>query len=413
MNLSAFVARRYLFSKKSHNIINVISGISLVGVAVCTMALVIVLSVFNGFDDLIKSMFSNFDPDIKITPAQGKVLEPQDDKLAAALQLDCIDVACETLEENVLLEYDKHQNPGIVKGVPETYPQLTGVDSLVINGTFTLDDGHRPMAVVGAGLAYYLSVNINFLSPVFIYVPKRNGRISMNPERAFSKSYIYPSGVFAIQQEIDTRYMLVPLDFARKLLEYSTQASAIEIKLKPGINTDKARDLIAQTIGPEYVVRTQYQQHELLYKVMKSEKFAIYLILTFILLIGSFNMIGSLAMLIIDKKNDIKTLSHIGLSKQGIRRIFASEGRLISIGGAVVGLLLGLLVCWLQQTFGFLKLDSMGSFVISNYPVKMMWTDFVLVLVTVVGIGLLASWYPIRLFTKRYLSDFPDEADGE
>ena len=413
MNLSAFVARRYLFSKKSHNIINVISGISLVGVAVCTMALVIVLSVFNGFDDLIKSMFSNFDPDIKITPAQGKVLEPQDDKLKAALQLDCIDVACETLEENVLLEYDKHQNPGIVKGVPETYPQLTGVDSLMINGTFTLDDGHRPMAVVGAGLAYYLSVNINFLSPVFIYVPKRNGRISMNPERAFSKSYIYPSGVFAIQQEIDTRYMLVPLDFARKLLEYSTQASAIEIKLKPGTNTDKARDLIAQTVGPEYVVRTQYQQHELLYKVMKSEKFAIYLILTFILLIGSFNMIGSLAMLIIDKKNDIKTLSHIGLSKQGIRRIFASEGRLISIGGAVVGLLLGLLVCWLQQTFGFLKLDSMGSFVISNYPVKMMWTDFVLVLVTVVGIGLLASWYPIRLFTKRYLSDFPDEAEGE
>ena len=413
MNLSAFVARRYLFSKKSHNIINVISGISLVGVAVCTMALVIVLSVFNGFDDLIKSMFSNFDPDIKITPSQGKVLEPQDDKLAAALQLDCIDVACETLEENVLLEYDKHQNPGIVKGVPETYPQLTGVDSLVINGTFILDDGHRPMAVVGAGLAYYLSVNINFLSPVFIYVPKRNGRISMNPERAFSKSYIYPSGVFAIQQEIDTRYMLVPLDFARKLLEYSTQASAIEIKLKPSTNTDKARDLIAQTVGPEYVVRTQYQQHELLYKVMKSEKFAIYLILTFILLIGSFNMIGSLAMLIIDKKNDIKTLSHIGLSKQGIRRIFASEGRLISIGGAVVGLLLGLLVCWLQQTFGFLKLDSMGSFVISNYPVKMMWTDFVLVLVTVVGIGLLASWYPIRLFTKRYLSDFPDEAEGE
>ena len=233
----------------------------------------------------------------------------------------------------------------------------------------------------------------------------------MNPERAFSKSYIYPSGVFAVQQEIDTRYMLVPLDFARKVLEYSTQASAIEIKLKPGNDADKIRAEMAQMLGPEYVVRTQYQQHELLYKVMKSEKFAIYLILTFILLIGSFNMIGSLAMLIIDKKDDIKTLSHIGLSKQGIRRIFASEGRLISIGGALAGLLLGFVVCWLQQTYGFLKLDSMGSFVISDYPVKMMWTDFVLVLVTVVGIGLLASWYPIRLFTKRYLSDFPDEAE--
>ena len=411
MNLSAFVARRYLFSKKSHNIINVISAISLVGVAVCTMALVIVLSVFNGFDSLIKSMFSNFDPDIKITPAQGKVLEPQSDKIKSVLQLSCIDVSCETLEENVLLEYDKHMNPGIIKGVPEQYRQLTGIDTLVINGTFTLNDPHRPMAVVGSGLAYYLSVNVNFVSPIFIYVPKRNGRISMNPERAFSKSYIYPSGVFAVQQEIDTRYMLVPLDFARKVLEYSTQASAIEIKLKPGNDADKIRAEMGQMLGPEYVVRTQYQQHELLYKVMKSEKFAIYLILTFILLIGSFNMIGSLAMLIIDKKDDIKTLSHIGLSKQGIRRIFASEGRLISIGGALAGLLLGFVVCWLQQTYGFLKLDSMGSFVISDYPVKMMWTDFVLVLVTVVGIGLLASWYPIRLFTKRYLSDFPDEAE--
>lgn len=411
MNLSAFVARRYLFSKKSHNIINVISAISLVGVAVCTMALVIVLSVFNGFDSLIKSMFSNFDPDIKITPAQGKVLEPQSDKIKSVLQLDCIDVSCETLEENVLLEYDKHMNPGIIKGVPEQYRQLTGIDTLVINGTFTLNDVHRPMAVVGSGLAYYLSVNVNFVSPIFIYVPKRNGRISMNPERAFSKSYIYPSGVFAVQQEIDTRYMLVPLDFARKVLEYSTQASAIEIKLKLGNDADKIRAKMAQMLGSEYVVRTQYQQHELLYKVMKSEKFAIYLILTFILLIGSFNMIGSLAMLILDKKDDIKTLSHIGLSKKGIRRIFASEGRLISIGGALAGLLLGFVVCWLQQTYGFLKLDSMGSFVISDYPVKMMWTDFVLVLVTVVGIGLLASWYPIRLFTKRYLSDFPDEAE--
>lgn len=411
MNLSAFVARRYLFSKKSHNIINVISGISLVGVAVCTMALIIVLSVFNGFDDLIKSMFSNFDPDIKITPAQGKVLDPADPNLQKVSQLSCVDIVCETLEENVLLEYDKHMNPGIIKGVSEQYNKLTGIDTTVINGTYTLNDGHRPMAVVGAGLAYYLSVNVNFVSPLLIYVPKRSGRISVNPERAVNKSYIYPSGIFAIQQEIDTRYMIVPIDFVRNLLEYPTQASALEIKLKPGSDPAKSYEQIAQTVGSEYVVRTQYQQHEMLYKVMKSEKFAIYLILTFILIIGSFNMIGSLSMLIIDKKNDIKTLSHIGLSKKGIRRIFAAEGRMISIGGAVVGLLLGLLVCWLQQTFGFLKLDSMGSFVISNYPVKMIWTDFVLVLATVVGIGLLASWYPIRIFTKRYLSDFPDERE--
>ena len=277
MNLSAFVARRYLFSKKSHNIINIISAISLVGVMVCTMALIIVLSVFNGFDSLIKSMFSNFDPDIKITPAQGKVFDPQTDTLKQISQLSYVDCVCETLEENVLLEYDKHMQPATLKGVSEQYSRLTGIDTTIISGEFVLDNGHRQMAVLGAGLAYYLSVNVNFISSIRIYVPKRNGRISMNPERAFSNSYIFPSGIFAIQQEIDNRYMLVPIDFARNLLDYSTQVSALELKLKPGTDRDRARDEISAMVGNDYVVRTQYQQHEMLYKVMKSEKFAIFL----------------------------------------------------------------------------------------------------------------------------------------
>ena len=410
MNLSAFVARRYLFSKKSHNIINIISAISLVGVMVCTMALIIVLSVFNGFDSLIKSMFSNFDPDIKITPAQGKVFDPQTDTLKQLSQLSYVDCVCETLEENVLLEYDKHMQPATLKGVSEQYSRLTGIDTTIISGEFVLDNGHRQMAVLGAGLAYYLSVNVNFISSIRIYVPKRNGRISMNPERAFSNSYIFPSGIFAIQQEIDNRYMLVPIDFARNLLDYSTQVSALELKLKPGTDRDRARDEISAMVGGDYVVRTQYQQHEMLYKVMKSEKFAIFLILTFILIIGSFNMIGSLSMLIIDKKNDIATLNSLGFDRKGIQRIFIYEGWIISIGGAILGLLLGLLVCWLQQTYGFLKLDSMGTFVVSNYPVKIIWTDLLLALATVVVIGLVASWYPNRLFTKRYL-DGMDNAE--
>ena len=410
MNLSAFVARRYLFSKKSHNIINIISAISLAGVMVCTMALIIVLSVFNGFDSLIKSMFSNFDPDIKITPAQGKVFDPQTDTLKQISQLSYVDCVCETLEENVLLEYDKHMQPATLKGVSEQYSRLTGIDTTIISGEFVLDNGHRQMAVLGAGLAYYLSVNVNFISSIRIYVPKRNGRISMNPERAFSNSYIFPSGIFAIQQEIDNRYMLVPIDFARNLLDYSTQVSALELKLKPGTDRDRARDEISAMVGGDYVVRTQYQQHEMLYKVMKSEKFAIFLILTFILIIGSFNMIGSLSMLIIDKKNDIATLNSLGFDRKGIQRIFIYEGWIISIGGAILGLLLGLLVCWLQQTYGFLKLDSMGTFVVSNYPVKIIWTDLLLALATVVVIGLVASWYPNRLFTKRYL-DGMDNAE--
>jgi len=369
------------------------------------MALIIVLSVFNGFDALIKSMFSNFDPDIKITPAQGKVFDPNNDNIKSISDLYFVDCVCETLEENVLLEYDKHIQPATVKGVGSTYNQLTGIDTNIINGNFILNDGHRPMAVVGAGLAYCLSLNVNFVKSVKIYVPKRTGRISMNPERAFSKSYIFPSGVFAIQQEIDTRYMIVPLDFTRNLLEYSKQVSSLELKLKPDTDKDKAALEISQIIGDEYVVRTQYQQHEMLYKVMKSEKFAIYLILILILIIGSFNMIGSLSMLIIDKKNDIATLNCLGLDNKGVQRIFLYEGWIISIGGAVLGLLLGLLVCWLQQTFGFLKLDSMGTFVISNYPVKIIWTDFLLTLAIVVVIGLLASWYPNKLFTKKYLSN--------
>ena len=403
MNLSAFVARRYLFSKKSHNIINIISAISMVGVMVCTMALIIVLSVFNGFDSLIKSMFSNFDPDIKITPTQGKVFDPQTDTLKRISLLSYVDCVCETLEENVLLEYDKHMQPATLKGVSEQYSRLTGIDTTIISGEFVLDNGRRQMAVLGAGLAYYLSVNVNFISSIRIYVPKRNGRISMNPERAFSNSYIFPSGIFAIQQEIDNRYMLVPIDFARNLLDYSTQVSALELKLKPDTDRDRARDEISAMVGNEYVVRTQYQQHEMLYKVMKSEKFAIFLILTFILIIGSFNMIGSLSMLIIDKKNDIATLNSLGLDRKRIQKIFIYEGWIISVGGAILGLLLGLLVCWLQQTYGFLKLDSMGTFVVNNYPVKIVWTDLLLTLATVVVIGLVASWYPNRLFTKRYL----------
>ncbi len=409
MNLPAFIARRYLFSKKSHNIINIISVISLIGVAVCTMALIIVLSVFNGFDSLIKSMFSTFDPDIKITAAHGKVLDPHADTLMMVRELNCVDVACETIEENVLLEYEKRTYPATIKGVPDNYNLLTGIDTSIIDGTFSLGNNQLPKAVIGSGLAYYLSVNLNLIKSIKIYVPRRKAGISLNPERAFNKSYIFPAGIFSIQQEIDTRYMIVPIEFARNLLDYPTQASAIEIRLKPGSNIDKTCNEISAMIGNQYVVRTQYQQHEMLYKVMKSEKFAIYLILTFILIVSSFNMICSISMLIIDKKKDIGTLSHMGLDKKGVRRIFTYEGWIISIGGALLGLAVGLIACWLQQTFGFLKLDSMGTFVISSYPVKIIWSDFVLVLITVTCIGLVTSWFPIKVFTKRFLTSFPDD----
>ncbi len=405
MNLSSFVARRYLFSRKSHNVINIISMISIFGVATGTMALVIVLSVFNGFEGLIKSVFSTFDPDIKITITEGKVFDPTTPAFDSVKTLNYVDVFCPTLEENVLLEYDKRMHPAVIKGVPKQFKQLSGVDTMIVEGEYTLKQGDRSYAVIGGGVAYYLSVGLNFINPIFVYVPKRTGRISLNPSKAFSKKYIFPKGVFQIQQEIDTKYILVPIEFARKLLSYAKQVSAVEIKLKPDTNKEKAQKEIAAILGNGFTIKNQFQQHEVLYRVMKSEKFAIYLILTFILIIASFNIIGSISMLIIDKKEDIATLRSLGLDKENLRKIFLYEGWMISIGGAFVGLILGFLVCWMQQQFGFLKLDSMGSFLIDNYPVQMQITDFIGVFVTVVVIGLVASWYPVKYFINRYLQE--------
>ncbi len=405
MNFSAFVARRYLFSRKSHNVINIISMISVFGVATGTMALIIVLSVFNGFEDLIKSVFSTFDPDIKITINQGKVFDPTTPAFDSIKTLNYIDVFCPTLEENVLLEYDKRMHPAVIKGVPKQFKQLSGVDTMIVDGEYKLKQGDRSYAVIGGGVAYYLSVGLNFINPIFVYVPKRTGRISPNPSKAFNKKYIFPKGVFQIQQEIDSKYILVPIEFARKLLNYAIEVSAVEIKLNPNADKEKAQKDIAAVLGNGFTIKNQFQQHEVLYRVMKSEKFAIYLILTFILIVASFNIIGSISMLIIDKKEDITTLRSLGLDKERLRKIFLYEGWMISIGGAFVGLVLGFFVCRMQQQFGFLKLDSMGTFLIDNYPVQMQLADFVGVFVTVVVIGLVASWYPVKYFINRYLQE--------
>jgi len=405
MNFSAFVARRYLFSKKSHNVINIISLISVFGVATGAMALIIVLSVYNGFDGLIKSVFSTFDPDIKITIKEGKVFDPEADPLDQLKFIDGVAVVCPTLEEMALLEYDDKMNPSVIKGVPPEFESMTGVDTMMVEGEYKLTDGKRDYAVVGAGVSYFLSIGLNFITPIKVYVPKRTEHVSMNPSRAFNQMYIYPSGKFSIQQEIDSKYVLVPIDFARRLLSYPTEVSALELKLKPKADVDEVQSNIEALLGENYVVKNKYQQHEVLFRVMKSEKWAIYMILTFILIVASFNIIGSLAMLIIDKKNDLTTLKSLGLDRERIRKIFLIEGWMISIGGALVGLLLGALVCLAQQYFGLIKLSSMGTFLVDNMPVKMQFADFVGIFVTVVIIGLVASWYPVKYFTKKYLQN--------
>jgi len=379
--------------------------ISILGVTVGTAALIVVLSVFTGFDGVLKSMYNSFDPDLKITPAAGKVFSilnnPQIDQIKKHPSI--FDLA-QTLEENALLKYDDQQYVATVKGVSDNFSNISGVDTMIIGGEFILKNKNHNYAIVGQGVAVFLSLNLNFVNPIHIYVPKRDSKPGLNPENAFNRKSIYASGVFGIQQEFDAKYVLVPLEFAQNLFEYSaSDVSALEIKVKQGVNINKIQKEFQNILGDNYKVKNRYQQHEMFYKIMKSEKWSIFLILTFILIIASFNIIGSLTMLIIDKKEDIATFRALGANLQTIRKIFLTEGWMISIVGALIGLIIGLIICWLQIHFEFVRLKGAGSFIIDAYPVKMIWKDFVAVFFTVITIGFVAAWYPVRYITRRYV----------
>jgi lipoprotein-releasing system permease protein len=392
--------------KKFHspNVINIISAISVLGVSVGTMALIVILSVFNGFEGLIKSLFNSFDPDIRITIVEGKTFIPEGDEFDQIKNTEGVVSFSETIEEHALLRYDDQQHIATIKGVSNDYARVSGVDSMIIEGQFMLwDRGGRPCAIIGAGVQYYLSIGLNFINPLFIYIPKKNTRPTV---RAFNRKDIYPKGVFSVEKETDSRFVIVPLQFARELLEYDKEVSAIELKLDPTKDADKIQQEIKTILGPEYNVKNRFEQKEFFYKVMKTEKWAIFFILTFILIVASFNIIGSLTMLIIDKKNDMFTLRSIGADLKFIRRIFFLEGWLISLVGAFIGLLLGFIICWVQQTFGLLKLYGANSFIVNAYPVEMQASDFLHVLVTVVFLGIIAAWHPVRYITKKHLVEF-------
>lgn len=368
-----------------------------------TAALIIVLSAFNGLDGLLKSMNDSFDPDLKILPATGKVFSLNDPNIDKIKNHKAIFDISETLQENALLKYDNQQYIATVKGVDDHFKNVTGVDTMLYVGDFILKHNKQPYAIVGQGVAYFLSLNLNYIDPIVIYIPKRNAKLGINPQQAFNRNYIFPSAIFSIQQEFDAKYIIVPLDYARELFEYDNEVSALEIKLKPDYNVDKTQKQIQNILGSDYEVKNRYQLHEAFYKIMKSEKFYIFLILTFILIVASFNIIGSLTMLIIDKKEDISTFRSLGANLKTIRRIFLTEGWLITIVGATFGLILGYIVCWIQITFEPVKLGSSGSFIIDAYPVKIIWADFLLIFLTVVSIGYFAAWYPVRYITKRFV----------
>ncbi len=410
MNLSFYIAKRYLLGKKSQNAINIISGISVLGVATGTMALVIVLSVFNGFDEVVKSLFNSFDPDIKISSVEGKTFVPGESVTSAIIALPGVTAVSEVLEENVLLLYGDKQHIATIKGVDESFDEVSGLDSMIYDGEMKLKDINRPYAVVGQGIAYSLRIGLSFVDPLFVYTIDRKARINMaQPEESIRRDFIYPSGIFSIEQEIDSRYIIVPIEFARELLSYQNEVSFLEIKLDQRFPADRVREEIFAIMGVDFHVKNRQQQNELFYRVMKSEKWAIFLILTFILIIASFNIIGSLSMLIIDKKNDIVTLRNMGATNRLIQRIFLVEGWLISVIGSLTGMALGTAISWVQQRFGIIKLSGNGTFVIDSYPVQIEAVDILLIWLTVLLIGWIAARYPVKQISRKFLKSLDKE----
>lgn len=408
MNLPFYIARRYLFSKKKHNAINIISGISVCGVALATLALVCTLSVFNGFQDMVAGFFTAFDPELKITARQGKVFDPQEADIRQVRQLPEIDVWTETLEESAMVQYKDRQAMAVIKGVEDNFEQLTSIDSLLYGtGKFVLNDSVVDYGILGVELVSELGTGLQFVDPLLVYAPKRNVRVNIaNPSAAFNRDYLFsPGAVFVVnQQKYDARYILTSLNFARRLFDYDTEVSAIELKLKPGSDTRAVQQKIQELLGEGFAVQDRYEQQEDVFRIMEIEKLISYLFLTFILAIACFNVIGSLSMLILDKREDVETLRKLGADDRLVARIFLFEGRLISFFGAVAGIGLGLLLCYLQQRFGLISLGGgNGSFVVDAYPVSVHATDVIGVFVTVTAVGFLSVWYPVRYLSKRLL----------
>ncbi|MGC9344733.1 MAG: ABC transporter permease, partial [Bacteroidales bacterium] len=345
MNLPLYIAKRYLFSRKKRNAINIISLISVLGVSVGVTALVVILSVFNGFDEVIKSLINSFDPDIEITAVEGKTFLPEEAGKSKILELPGVEAVSEVVEENSLVRYDEKQFIATLKGVDEEFIHVTGIDTMIREGDFILEQNNKPYAVVGYGVAYSLRVGLNFIKPLIFYVPKRTGEYSMiNPENSFNREVVFPSGIFSIEQDYDSRYILLPILVVRNLLEYDYEVSGLEIKIEDDARLEEVKTAIRSIAGEKFKVLDRFEQNEVFYRIMKSEKWATFLILTLILIIASFNIIGSLTMLIIDKKDDIKILRDMGANNRLIRKIFLVEGWLISIIGSFAGIILGTLI---------------------------------------------------------------------
>lgn len=398
MKLPLFIAWRYLKSKKSHNVINIISGVSVAGVTIGTMALVVVLSVFNGFESLVVSLFNTFDPQLKVYPAAGKTFADSTFPWEEISKIKGLAAQTGVIEEKVLLRYGTNQYLATLKGVDKNYDTWTGLNNMISEGSLMLEYKGRPLAIPGQGVAYFLGLDLdNFEQEIEVYAPRRTANIGLNPEQAFNRMDIRPVGIFSVQQDFDSKYMIVPLSFAEEALGYPHELSAVEMALSRDKDLKEIQEKVQSVLGNNFIVKNRFEQQEMLYKIMRSEKWAIFMILGFILFIATFNVIGSLSMLILEKRKDIAILQSMGADEHLVKQIFLLQGMMVSFGGAVLGMLLGAIICLAQQHFGIVRINTEGgSFLIDAYPVVMQSMDFVYVFLVVSFIGLVAAWFPVR-----------------
>lgn len=406
--LELFIARRYLFAKKSHHAINIISGISVLGVAVATMAMVVTLSVFNGFQDLVADLFTAFDPELLVTPKDGQTVSAKDAALLKLKANDAVLIYTPVLEGQALVVQNNRQQVVTIKGVADNVTKQGHIEDILYgDGSFCLHADILEYGILGIQLAQQLGLPANFENPLQVYAPKPGERVNIgNPLSSFNHDELQSPGVvFMVRQaKYDANYILTSLGFAQRLFDREGRVSSVELRLKNGVNVDKVKEQIRAEIGERFKVEDRYEQQNDVFRVMRIEKLISYCFLSFILLVACFNIIGSLSMLMIDKRQDIQTLRSLGATDSQICSVFRLEGHIISLAGALLGLLLGGVLCWVQQEYGIVTMgDSEGSFIIETYPVSVYWTDILLILVTVLVVGWLAIWYPVRYLSKKIL----------
>ncbi|MBO5025634.1 MAG: ABC transporter permease [Bacteroidaceae bacterium] len=410
MNFPFYIARRYLLSKKSHHAINVISAISVCGVTVATAALVCILSVFNGFQDMIAELFTAFDPQLKVLPAEGKFMASDEPELENLKKCDFISVYTETLEDNALLVMNNRQVMATIKGVSDNFDEQADIGKILYGGgVFQLHVDVIDYGVLGINLLMQLGVGTDFTSPIQVYAPRKGKNINLNdPRESFNEEELYSPkvGFMVKQSKYDSNYAITSLAFARRLFERQGYVSAVELKLAEGIDTEEAKKNIRNLLGKKYKVLDRYEQQEDTFKIMKIEKLISYIFLTFILLVACFNIIGSLSMLVVDKKKDVQTLRNLGADDGQIANIFLIEGRMIAVIGAVAGIVIGLALCLVQQNFGIIKFgSSAGNYIIDAYPVSVHIADIIVVFITVLVVGFLSVWYPIRYLSRKFTAE--------